>query len=52
MAEGNDAPDRDRAEGALIDLVASGRAVREGAGDDAVWSVAREPTQAAVRAAA
>lgn len=52
MAEGNDAPDSDHAEGALIDLVASGRAVREGAGDDAVWSVAREPTRAAVRAAA
>ena len=37
MAEGNDAPDRQAAEAALIELVADGRAVREPLGDDAVW---------------
>ncbi|MGH2868482.1 MAG: hypothetical protein ACRDNK_13065 [Solirubrobacteraceae bacterium] len=37
MAEGNDAPDREAAEAALIKLVADGRAVREPLGDDAVW---------------
>jgi predicted DsbA family dithiol-disulfide isomerase len=37
MAEGNDAPDREAAEAALIELVADGRAVREPLGDDALW---------------
>jgi predicted DsbA family dithiol-disulfide isomerase len=34
---GNDAPDRIRAEEALLELVASGQAVREPLGDDALW---------------
>jgi predicted DsbA family dithiol-disulfide isomerase len=37
MTEGNDAPDRARAEAGLLELVASGRAVREPLGDDALW---------------
>jgi hypothetical protein len=37
MARGNDAPDRAAAEDALIDLAASGRAVRVPLGDDALW---------------
>ena len=37
MAQGNDAPDRAAAEAALLELVATGRAVREPLGDDALW---------------
>jgi predicted DsbA family dithiol-disulfide isomerase len=37
MAEGNDPPERQAAEAALIELVANGRAVREPLGDDALW---------------
>jgi hypothetical protein len=37
MTEGNDAPDRPGAEIALLELVASGQAVREPLGDDALW---------------
>jgi predicted DsbA family dithiol-disulfide isomerase len=37
MAQGNDAPDRQAAEAALIELVADGHAVREPLGDDALW---------------
>jgi 2-hydroxychromene-2-carboxylate isomerase len=37
MARGNDAPDRDAAEAALIDLVGAGRATRTPLGDDALW---------------
>ncbi len=40
MAAGNDAVDRAAAEVALIELVASGRAVREPLGDDALWKAA------------
>jgi predicted DsbA family dithiol-disulfide isomerase len=38
MAEGNDAPDREAAEQALIALVADGRARRVTLGDDALWT--------------
>jgi predicted DsbA family dithiol-disulfide isomerase len=37
LAEGNDAPDRGRAEQALLELVASGEAERVPLGDDALW---------------
>ncbi len=37
LAQGNDAPDREAAERALIELVAAGRAIREPLGDDALW---------------
>jgi protein-disulfide isomerase-like protein with CxxC motif len=37
MTEGNDAPDRPRAEIALLELVATGHAVRDPVGDDALW---------------
>jgi hypothetical protein len=37
MAHGNDASDRAAAEEALLELVATGRAVREPLGDDALW---------------
>lgn len=37
MTEGNDAPDRPGAEIALLELVATGHAVREPLGDDALW---------------
>jgi predicted DsbA family dithiol-disulfide isomerase len=37
MAKGNDAPDRQAAEAALIELVADGQASRESLGDDALW---------------
>ncbi|MBV9192999.1 MAG: DsbA family protein [Solirubrobacterales bacterium] len=37
MAHGNDAPDRVRAETALLELVAAGQAVRQPLGDDALW---------------
>lgn len=39
MTRGNDAPDRVAAEAALLELVASGEAVRTPAGDDAVWQL-------------
>ena len=37
MTRGNDAPDRQKAETMLLELVAAGAAVRVPAGDDAVW---------------
>jgi len=37
LADGNDAPDRVRAEAALLELVAAGEAVRVPLGDDALW---------------
>ena len=37
MAKGNDAPDRQAAEAALIELVADGQASRESLGYDALW---------------
>jgi 2-hydroxychromene-2-carboxylate isomerase len=40
LTEGNDAPDRAAAEAALIELVASGDAVRRPLGDDALWLAA------------
>ncbi len=40
MTHGNDAADREGAERALIELVASGHAVRESLGDDALWKPA------------
>jgi predicted DsbA family dithiol-disulfide isomerase len=41
LTHGNDAPDRQAAETALIELVAAGEAVREPLGDDALWKPAR-----------
>jgi 2-hydroxychromene-2-carboxylate isomerase len=38
LTAGNDAPDRAGAEAALIELVGSGRAVREPLGGDALWT--------------
>jgi 2-hydroxychromene-2-carboxylate isomerase len=40
LATGNDKPDREAAEAALIELVAAGEAVREPLGDDALWKPA------------
>jgi len=40
LTEGNDAPDRPAAEAALLELVASGDAVRRPLGDDALWQAA------------
>jgi predicted DsbA family dithiol-disulfide isomerase len=40
LAEGNDPPDRRAAEAALVELVASGDAVRHPLGDDALWQAA------------
>jgi hypothetical protein len=40
LTEGNDLPDRSAAETALLELVASGDAVRRPLGDDALWQVA------------
>jgi predicted DsbA family dithiol-disulfide isomerase len=37
LASGNNLPDRGAAEAGLIELVASGRALREPLGDDALW---------------
>jgi predicted DsbA family dithiol-disulfide isomerase len=37
LAAGNDPPDRTAAEAALLELLATGRAVREPLGDDALW---------------
>ena len=37
LARGNDSPDRAAAEAALLELVASGAAVRDPVGDDALW---------------
>jgi hypothetical protein len=48
MAEGNDPPDRVRAERALIELVADGAATRVALGDDALWL---EPAAAGALAA-
>ncbi len=42
MTAGNDAPDRVRAEAALLELVAAGRARRRPLGDDALWTAASE----------
>ncbi len=40
LTEGNDTPDRDAAEAALLELVAAGRAIRRPLGDDALWQAA------------
>jgi len=40
LAEGNDPPGRPAAEAALLELVASGDAVRRPLGDDALWQAA------------
>ncbi len=40
MTWSNDAPDRERTEAALLELVAAGKAVREPLGDDALWKPA------------
>jgi hypothetical protein len=40
LTEGNDLPDRAAAETALLELVASGDAVRRPLGDDALWQAA------------
>jgi predicted DsbA family dithiol-disulfide isomerase len=40
MTHSNDAPDRQAAETALLELVADGRATREPVGDDALWKAA------------
>ena len=40
LAGANDAPDRTGAEGALLELVAAGKARREPLGDSAVWKPA------------
>ncbi len=40
LTEGNDMPDRPAAEAALLELVASGDAVRRPLGDDALWQAA------------
>jgi predicted DsbA family dithiol-disulfide isomerase len=41
MTPGNEKPDRAAAEASLLELVASGRAVREPLGDDAIWKPQR-----------
>jgi predicted DsbA family dithiol-disulfide isomerase len=41
LADGNDAPDRQAAEAALLELVAAGEAERVALGDDALWRAAR-----------
>jgi 2-hydroxychromene-2-carboxylate isomerase len=47
LAGNNQAPDRERAEAALLELVAAGRAIRHPLGDDAVWvSPTAEPGRA------
>jgi hypothetical protein len=55
MTDGNDTPDRDAAERALMELVGAGEAVREPLGDDALWrtpdAVAAAPGLAAVGSA-
>jgi predicted DsbA family dithiol-disulfide isomerase len=40
LTHGNDAPDRRAAEAALLELVASGQAIRRPLGDDALWKAA------------
>ena len=40
LTRGNDAPDRGAAEAALLELAASGQAVRRPLGDDALWTAA------------
>jgi len=40
LTAGNDKPDRAAAEAALLELVATGKAVREPLGDDALWTAA------------
>jgi predicted DsbA family dithiol-disulfide isomerase len=41
LAKGNDVPDRQAAEVALLELVADGRAVRKALGNDALWRAVR-----------
>jgi 2-hydroxychromene-2-carboxylate isomerase len=41
MTKGNDRPDREAAEAALIELVAAGRARRAPLGDDALWGLSQ-----------
>jgi predicted DsbA family dithiol-disulfide isomerase len=40
LAQGNDAPDREAAEEALLELVGAGAAIRHPLGDDALWQPA------------
>jgi hypothetical protein len=40
LATGNEPPDRAAAEGALLELVGAGTAVRTPLGDDALWRAA------------
>ena len=49
LTRGNDAPDAEAAEAALIAAVADGRAVRTGLGDSALWQPAGAPADAAAR---
>lgn len=49
LAKGNDAPDRMAAEVALLELAASGLAVREPLGDDALWRAVRVREAGAAR---
>lgn len=43
LAQGNEPPDREATEAALIDLAADGGAGRTPLGDDALWTLARVP---------
>jgi len=52
MARGNDAPDRQAAEKALLELVGSGAASRLPLGDDALWQTRPAPAASARFAAA
>ena len=52
MTSGNDAPDREAAEAALIAHVAEGRIRRTGLGNSALWQPASAPVMAAPAAAA
>jgi 2-hydroxychromene-2-carboxylate isomerase len=47
MAQGNDVPDRARAEAALIELVDAGRAIRTPLADDALWTHGLLPSASA-----
>jgi 2-hydroxychromene-2-carboxylate isomerase len=40
LTRGNDAPDRDAAHAQLVEATGAGQAVREGLGDDALWTTA------------
>jgi hypothetical protein len=51
MTRGNDAPEPEAAEAALIEHVAAGRIRRTGLGDGALWQPASAPVVAAPAAA-